>query len=72
MPELILLVVLVILVIKYSKSIKHSAEAADLKTYAWAAQVKVDAIKDIAQIEIDEATVTTANTKIAAIDKLKI
>ena len=72
MAELVVLVVFVVLIFKYSKSIKHSAEAADLKTYAWAAQIKVDAITDIANIQIEEATVTAANTNVANINKLKL
>ena len=72
MPELIVLVILVIAVVKYSKSLRNSAKAAEYKSYAWSEKMKVEAIEDIATIEIDDATVAKANTVIERVNSFKL
>ena len=72
MPELIVLVILVIAVVKYSKSLRNSAKAAEYKSYAWSERLKVEAIEDIATIEIDDTTVAKANTVIERVNSFKL
>lgn len=72
MIELIILVIIVLAVIKYSKSLKNSAKAAEYKSYAWSERLKVEAIEDIATIDIEEATVTKANEVITRVNSFKL
>lgn len=72
MIELIILVIIVLAVIKYSKSLKNSAKAAEYKSYAWSERLKVEAIEDIATIDIEEATVTKANEVITLVNSFKL
>ena len=72
MPELIVLVILVMAAVKYSKSLRNSAKAAEYKSYAWSEKMKVEAIEDIATIEIDDATVAKANTVIERVNSFKL
>ena len=72
MPELIVLVILVMAAVKYSKSLRNSAKAAEYKSYAWSEKMKVEAIEDIATIEIDDTTVAKANTVIERVNSFKL
>lgn len=59
-------------IIKYSKSIKHSADALDSKAYAWSADIKLGAVQDIANLRVDEEVVERANNNISALNKLSL
>ena len=72
MEELLAIVIIVILLMKYSKSIKNSAQAADYASYAWSEQIKVNAIKDVGKIQITEEEVDQANKVMDAVNKFKL
>lgn len=72
MGELLIGAVLIVLIIKYSSAIKHTAQAADAKSTAWALDVKNTAVKDIAALTVDEDDVSKANTNINRLNQLKL
>mgnify|MGYP003589928832 FL=1 len=72
MEGLAVLVVVIFVAFKYSKAVSRTAEGLDAKATVWSSEIKVNAAKDMAAIDITEDTVKRANEVSSLIDQIRL
>ena len=66
------IVIIVILAMRFNKALKSFAEVVDTKVSVTAAEMKGEVIKDLAEMDIDTASVEKAQTNLALLKSIKI
>lgn len=69
---LLILVAGIVAIVRFNKASNQVAAALEAKAIVWTAEIKNTAIKDLAEIDVQESTVTQANATLDNLAKLKL